>query len=209
MTPELSLAMGDLQPAVGPVASLLLRTGLDVLCLLVLIGGLYRRRHRDPDLPVVYAFLNLGLFAALVVITAGDFPAGVGFGLFGVLSIIRLRSAAFTVTDVAYAFLALVLALLNGLDGRNPALVVALDVLLLGAAALIDAPGAVRTTRVVRLVLDRVHTGTLALAADVEGRLGVVPDEVEVLEIDYVRETTRVVVRYPADSAASIPAQQL
>lgn len=197
--------LSDLASVLGPASSVLLRSGLDVLAVSILIGKLYRRRHNDPDLPVVYAFLNLGLFAALVVITAGHFPAGVGFGLFGVLSIIRLRSTAFTVTDVAYAFLTLVLALLNGLENRNFALVIGLNALLLGAAALIDAPGAVHTTRVVRLTLDRIYPSTEVLTSDVTERLGVVPDEVDVLEIDYVRETTRVVVRYPATTAASVP----
>jgi hypothetical protein len=49
---------------------------------------------------------NVGLFLALVVITARDVSAGVGFGLVAVLSIVRLRSEPFTNGELAYFFVA-------------------------------------------------------------------------------------------------------
>src|SRR5262245_27515640 len=75
------------------------RGGLDVIALLILVGWLYRRRPSAPAMPLVLVALNIGLFAAMSAISAGKFPAGVGFGLFGILSLVRLRSAAFTLRD--------------------------------------------------------------------------------------------------------------
>jgi hypothetical protein len=37
-------------------------------------------------MPLVLTALNIGLFAAMSAISAGKFPTGVGFGLFGILS---------------------------------------------------------------------------------------------------------------------------
>ena len=91
------------------------RLGLDVLSMLVLVGVLYRRRAAAPEMTLVFTALNIGLFAAVSAIGSGEFPTGIGFGLFGLLSLVRLRSAAFTLKDVAYTFVALVLALVNGL----------------------------------------------------------------------------------------------
>src|SRR6476620_7238505 len=109
------------------------RLGLDVLSMLLLVGWLYRRRLAAPEMALVFTALNIGLFAAVTSIGAGHFPTGIGFGLFGLLSLVRLRSAAFTLKDVAYTFVALVLALVNGLPDRNLVMVVVLDVLLLVA----------------------------------------------------------------------------
>src|SRR6476660_8556455 len=151
------------------------RLGLDVLSMLVLVGVLYRRRAAAPEMTLVFTALNIGLFAAVSAIGAGDFPTGLGFGLFGLLSLVRLRSAAFTLKDVAYTFVALILALVNGLPERNFAIVIALDVVLLAAIWLTDESRATTPTRVVRLTLDRALTDPAQLAAEVRARMGADP----------------------------------
>ena len=136
-------------------ASTLTGLGIDVLALFTLVGWLYRRRAAAPEMTMVFVTLNIGLVAALTAITAGHFPAGVGFGLFGLLSLVRLRSAAFSIKDVAYTFSALVLGLVNGLPDRHLALIVALNVLVLAAVWLVDDSKTRAPTRVLRLTLDQ------------------------------------------------------
>jgi hypothetical protein len=186
---------------------LITRGGLDVLALMILVGWLYRRRRPAPEMPLVLTALNIGLFAAMAAISAGKFPAGVGFGLFGILSLVRLRSAAFTVKDVAYTFVALVIALCGGLTQRETWLVGALDLTLLLAVLVVDDPRAHRPSSVVNLTLDRVYTSPSELRDDVTARLGQEPLSVVIDEIDYVRETTRVSVRYPAEDPVAVRAR--
>ncbi|MEO5665329.1 MAG: DUF4956 domain-containing protein, partial [Nocardioides sp.] len=126
----LSAVLGHLD---GPA-----RLALDVVTMLVLVGVLYRRRAAAPEMILVFTALNIGLFAAVSAIGSGSFPTGIGFGLFGLLSLVRLRSTAFTLKDVAYTFVALILALINGLPERNLPLVIGLDVVLLVAIWLTD-----------------------------------------------------------------------
>ena len=177
------------------------RLGLDVLSLLLLVGWLYRRRVAAPEMTLVFTALNIGLFAAVSTIGTGDFPTGIGFGLFGLLSLVRLRSAAFTLKDVAYTFVALVLALVNGLPERNLLLVVALDVVLLVALWVADDSRSSRPTRVMRLTLDQVFTDVEAAGAELRRRLPSDPVSVTIDEVDFVRETTRVSVRYTVEDS--------
>lgn len=177
------------------------RLGLDVLSMLVLVGWLYRRRIAAPEMTLVFTALNIGLYAAVTSIGTGSFPTGIGFGLFGLLSLVRLRSAAFTLKDVAYTFVALVLALVNGLPDRNIAVVALLNLLLLAAIWLVDESRTGTATRVLRLTLDRVCTDMHEVHKEVRTRLGVTPLSVAVEDVDYVRETTRVWLRYEVDSS--------
>lgn len=177
------------------------RLGLDVLSMLVLVGVLYRRRVAAPEMILVFTALNFGLFAAVAAIGSGHFPTGIGFGLFGLLSLVRLRSAAFTLKDVAYTFVALILALVNGLPERGLLLVVALDALLLTAIWLTDDSRSTKPTRIMRVTLDHVATDTQAITADLRARLRVEPVGLTIDEVDYVRETTRVSVRYTLDDS--------
>ncbi|MFF8309543.1 DUF4956 domain-containing protein [Streptomyces lydicus] len=201
--PTLMLADKSLASALT-LGDLTARAGLDVLALLVLVGWLYRRRRPVPEMPLALAALNLGLFAAMTAISAGKFPAGVGFGLFGILSLVRLRSAAFTVRDVAYAFIALVIALSNGLPQRETWMIVAIDAVLLAAVLVIDDPASHQATRVMKVTLDRVYRTSEDIRADLTARLGTEPLSFEVDEIDYVRETTRVSVWYAVEESARV-----
>src|SRR4051794_28555068 len=196
--------MGVLQDVVlaaaspGPLGAgdLLVRAAVDVVALLGLTAGLYARRHSGRELLMVYVCFNIGLFAALTMITTGKFPAGVGFGLFGVLSIIRLRSQTFSTAEIGYFFLALVLSLVNGLSGRNLVLSVALSAALLIAVYLADHPALHPTVHTARLTLARAYPDSPELRRAAEERLGGPVVELKVLEIDDVRDTTRVAVRY-------------
>ena len=179
------------------------RLGLDVLSLLLLIGWLYRPRLAAPEMTLVFTALNIGLFAAMTSIGAGHFPTGIGFGLFGLLSLVRLRSAAFTLKDVAYTFMALVLALVNGLPDRNLVMVVLLDLLLLVSFWVVDETRS-RTprTRLMRVTLDTAVTDLDAAMSQLRRRVNVEPLSVVIEDVDLVRETTRVVVRYAVPDAA-------
>lgn len=175
------------------------RLGLDVASMLVLVGWLYRRRVAAPEMTLVFTALNIGLFAAVSSIGSGNFPTGIGFGLFGLLSLVRLRSAAFTLKDVAYTFVALVLALVNGLPERNLLMVLALDVLLLAAIWVADESRSGRPSRVMRLTLDRVFTDLEGVTVELRERMAMEPLSVTIDDVDFVRETTRVSVRYTVE----------
>jgi len=177
-------------------ADLIARLGVDVLSLLILVGVLYRRRRSAPAMPLVFAALNMGLFAALTAISAGSFKAGIGFGLFGLLSLVRLRSAAFTLKDVAFTFIALVLALVNGLEQRELLLVGFLSVLLLVVVWIADDSRSEPATRVMQLTLDHVLFDPDQTQRELEDRLSAPILNVVIDDVDFVRETTRVSVRY-------------
>jgi len=182
------------------------RLGLDVLAMLLLVGWLYRRRLAAPEMALVFTALNLGLFAAVTSIGSGHFPSGIGFGLFGLLSLVRLRSAAFTLKDVAYTFTALVLALVNGLPDRDVVMVLLLNVVLLTAMWVVDETRS-RTpaTRLMRVTLDVAVTDAAAVIAEVRRRVAVEPLGVVVEDVDLVRETTRVAVRYAVSDSPLSP----
>jgi lysylphosphatidylglycerol synthetase-like protein (DUF2156 family) len=202
-------ALDVLADAVRDAPDLLVRAVLDLLCLLVLTAGLYARRHSGRELLMVYVCFNVGLFAALTTFSAGSFSVGIGFGLFGVLSIIRLRSQAFSTAEIGYFFLALVLALVTGLNGTDIVLSASLSAALLLAVYLADHPALHPTIHTARLTLSQAYPDSAELRRAAEDRLGVPVLELKVVEIDDVRDTTRVAVRYrraDGSRAADFPA---
>src|SRR3954467_12792220 len=134
-------------------AHLLLRLFIDG-CALGLLSLLVARRRPRRGLFMVYATFNLGLFVVLTVISARHVGPAIGFGLFAMLSIVRLRSEPIGNAELAYFFCALVLALANGLELRDPALSYAVDGVILAALFLVDHPSLYRRTARQRVMLD-------------------------------------------------------
>lgn len=139
----------------------------------------------------------MGVFAVAAALTAsGVASAGVGLGLFGVLSIIRLRSEELTQTEIAYYFGALAIGLLAGLGADAVPMIGALMALVVVTLWIGDHPRI--ATRSVRqtLVLDRAHGDRSALHAHVERVLGGTVHEISVVKTDLVNDTTVVSVRH-------------
>ena len=169
---------------------------VNIAAIFLLAYVLYFRRHRRADLLLAYVALNIGIFVAISLLTTVRVDIALGFGLFAILSIIRLRSTSVTQQEVAYYFVALVLGLVNGMDIPDRRLVVMINVLLLGAMAIVDSKGLRERTRRMDVHLDVVHADDAALVADLEHRLGGQVLRHQVKDIDYVRDTMEVEVTY-------------
>jgi hypothetical protein len=172
------------------------RLAIDLAALTLLTGALFQPRHRRMDLVVVYALFNVGLFLALLILVGTKISLGVGFGLFAVLSIVRLRSDTYSHRELAYFFVALALALVCAVDLGDLASTAALAAVLLVAAWAVDHPRLGAPMRRTEVTLEVVLTDPVALRARLEERLGTQVIEAQVLEVDWVRETTRVEVRH-------------
>jgi hypothetical protein len=175
-----------------------LRLAIDAAAIAALVYGIYFPRHRRMDLAVIYGLFNVGLFLALVVIAGGQVTMGVGFGLFAVLSIVRLRSEPFSNRELAYFFVALVLALVCAVDLGDVVFAGVLAGVALIAAWVIDHPRFSRPTRQLVVTLEHAFADQEALRRHLAQRLNAQVTDVAVLELDYVRETTRVAVSYVA-----------
>jgi hypothetical protein len=184
--------------------------GADIAAIFLLAYGLYFRRHRRADLLLGYVALNIGLFVAMSLLTTVPLDISLGFGLFAILSIIRLRSTSVTQQEVAYYFVALVMGLVNGLGLEDRRLMVAINVVLLLTMLVVDGRPLRDRARRLDVTLDVVHADDAALVADLERRLGGEVMHHQVNEVDYVRDTMVVDVRYRARARydrRALPAQ--
>jgi hypothetical protein len=167
----------------------------DLVAISLLTFGIYFPRHRRRDLVVAYLAVNVGVLAVASVLADSTVGAGLGLGLFGVLSIIRLRSTELDQHEVAYYFSALALGLLGGLGSTSALPLMALIVAVLYVAG---HPRLLRRYRQHGLLLDRVFADEAALTAHLEGLLGARVHQVTVQRVDLVDDTTLVDVRYQA-----------
>ena len=177
----------------------------DIIAICILVFAVYLPRHHRRDLAVAYLGVNIGVMAVSIVLVNSAAAAGLGLGLFGVLSIIRLRSDELAQHEVVYYFSALALGLLGGLGG--PITTYALMGLIVAVLAVVDTSRFRRGARREVVNLDRAITDPEELRYELATRLGGRVLGVNVQRLDFVTDSTLVEVRYAPGAAR--PAAEL
>ena len=170
--------------------------GADLIAITLLVGALYIPRHGRRDLVAAYIGVNVGVLAVTLLLSTSDnVGAGLGLGLFGVLSIIRLRSSSLAQGEVAYFFAALALGLLGGIKSHL-IIVAILMALILASLWVGDHPALMRRNRNQVVTLDRAISDENELITELEDLLGAHVRSVDLKSLDLVNDTTIVEVHY-------------
>lgn len=174
----------------------------DLAAITLLTFGVFFPRHHRRDLVTAYLGVNIGVLAVASTLASVEVGVGLGLGLFGVLSIIRLRSDELGQQAVAYYFAALALGLLGGLSVAQPPVTVFLMALIVTALYLADHPRLLGAHHTQLVHLDRAFTDPVALTDHLEGLLGGQVLRVHIRRLDLVSDTTTVEVHYRLVPAA-------
>ena len=184
------------------------RLAFDAVAVLVITFALYFPRHRRRDMVLALVSVNVGVVAVTTVLERAEVTAGLGLGLFGVLSIIRLRSIELDQEEIAYYFSAIALGLLGGVritpDWISPVLMGAIVV----ALFVTDHPRLFASYRNKGVTLDSAIADEDELRRRLEVLFQAPIVRMKVKRVDLVNDTTTVEVRYrvPAEPTAGATA---
>ena len=182
----------------------LVSLGIDLVAIVLLSFGIYFQRYRRREVMVAMIGLNVAVVAVSAALSSASVGLGLGLGLFGVLSIIRLRSSELSHSEVAYYFVSLAMGLLAGLAFDPTWLGQLLIGLLVVVMFLADHPALFRGYRHQVLTLDRAITDEKELQTELATLLGAEIKQFTVQRVDQVRDTTVVDVRYRVRNAAPL-----
>lgn len=177
----------------------LIAIGCDAVMIIVMVFGVYLPRNHRRDMVVAYLTVNVGVLAVSMALSVSSVAAGLGLGLFGVLSIIRLRSEELSQIETAYYFSALALGLLGGVNVPLQ-YAVPFMVAIVAVTALTDSRWVGRGVRRQIVALDRAYADQEHLRTALSERLGGQILAVTVQRLDFVNDTTVVEVRFRPDT---------
>jgi hypothetical protein len=180
--------------------AVLLNLATDVVCITIVSYGIYFRRYYRRDLLLAYIALNVGIFAVTALLSDSSAGVGLGLGLFGILSIVRLRSDSITQEEIAYYFVALALGLIGGLTANPEWLGPVLSVSLVVVMYVVDHPRLTARAQRQTIILDRAYPDRFQLQAALENLLGAEIRHLVVERLDLVADTTIVDVRFKSPS---------
>lgn len=176
----------------------LVMPAIDVIAISLLVFAIYFPRHHRTDLVVAFLGVNIGVLGVAATLATQEVGMGLGMGLFGVLSIIRLRSSEISQTEVAYYFAALAIGLVAGLSTTPTITAVAVIFAIVVVLTLADSRWFTGRSTSQEVMVERAIADREDLVAHLESLLGVRVIEVKVIRLDYVNDTTWVHVRLGA-----------
>ena len=172
---------------------------LDLTSVALLSYVFYYRRHHNRDMTVAIAVINITLFALGGALASFTLSLGVGFALFAVISIIRLRSDEAGWIEMSYLLVGLSTGLILGLPGYSIVEKSIYASVLVIAMWIIDGKRLFgrSTVRKLSVTLDGVTTTDPAdVRARVEALLGISVDEVTVKSVQSMPASMKVDVRF-------------
>ena len=179
---------------------------IDLIAIVVLTFGMYFPRHRRKAMVAAYLGANIGVLAVADALSSSSVTAGLGLGLFGILSIIRLRSDELDQQEVAYYFASLALGLLAGISITPAWTTVVLMGAILLALYIGDHPQLFARYRSQTITLDAAYTNEAELVGVLERLLDATVHRVTVRKVDLVNDTTLVEVRFELPSPTRLDA---
>lgn len=176
--------------------NILISFGIDLVTILLFAGGFYYQRYKRRDLFVTFTFFNIAMFIIVTLITKTQLGIGASFGLFALLSIIRLRNEEFSNLEIGYFFGCLTLAIINGLGGQHYYLVGAMDAAIVFGMGILDHPSLLKGVMHSKVSLDAVYTDDDELTQALSILLNAKILHYSVTKVDNVRDITNVSVVY-------------
>lgn len=173
--------------------------GVDLVVVALLAFALFYRRHRDREMAISIAAINITLWALTGALASYTLSLGVGFALFAVVSVIRLRSSTASWISMAYLLVGLGSGMIIGLTGFSLWEKIEYSAFLVIVMAIVDSRWFLKgqvDDAVTSLTLEGGDIDPESLKVRVEELLNVEAVAIKVKNVTLAPVTTKVEVTY-------------
>ena len=203
------------------VTELAIRFGLNLLVCWILVQFFYYRKSKRRDYYFTFMVFSSAMLMLLYIMGNVEVGVGLTLGLFAIFGIIRYRTETVPIREMTYLFVIIALAAINGLApvyrlvgaaSAHPHYelsVGTVSIMLLSNALVVCLIWVLESERLLRhtsakLVLyDRIDLivpeKRAELIADLENRVGVKVDNLEIGHVDFLRDAAFIKVYYTLD----------
>lgn len=182
--------------------SLLLRLGINMVFLTIIIRWLYYSKAKRKDYLFTYYLIGLITFFLCFSLKKLDIDTGMGLGLFAIFGIIRYRTDAIEIKEMTYLFLIIGLSVVNSLASNKISIAEMLTIngVVIALTYILENIWLIRHETRKIITYDRIELikpeNSEELKADLENRLGLKINRVEIGKVDFLRDVAQVMIFY-------------
>jgi hypothetical protein len=186
------------------------RSIIDLVAIIILVGFIYYPKHKNKDFIFTFILFNVINFMICYLLGATKIKMGFAFGLFAIFSIIRYRTIVVSIKDMGYFFMCVALGMLNSLatikDGFMLLLVCNSVIVVL--TFLLENLNFLNNENYKEIIYDRVELvkpeNRDELIQDLKARTGLPIHKVDIISLNYLKDTALVKAYYYAKESENI-----
>ncbi len=177
-----------------------IRLSIDIVAVIILIRFIYFPVYKNRENFYTLFIFNIIIFLITFILNKSDMSMGAAFGLFAVFSMLRFRTEGITTKDMTYMFLVIAMGLITALSKGNWIEISFIDLIILICTFLLET-----TTFMKKEVSQMVNYENIELIkpqnkvefkADLENRLGIKINRIEITQVDFLKDTALIRVFY-------------
>jgi hypothetical protein len=178
----------------------MIRLAINMGATFVLVRFCYFAFSRHRAYASSFILFGMGVFLVTSQLASLDISMGFAFGLFAIFSMLRYRTESITIKEMTYLFLVIAIALLSGVGTMSHLELVILVSIMCLLAYLTELnvllPDLDEYTVEYEKIENIVPARREQLLADLQQRLGQDVREVEIVSVDFLRDTALLKVQF-------------
>ena len=185
---------------------LLYRFIINFVFLTILIRFIYYRKTQRKDYLFTYYMISVISFMICFALKKLEIDMGMGLGLFAIFGIIRYRTGTVRIKEMTYLFVAIGLAVVNALAGKQISLAELLFVNAgtVGFVYLLEYVVLQNHEMSKTIIYEKIDLikpeNRPALQADLEKRTGLKITKILIGKIDFLKDTAQIRIFYQSDN---------
>lgn len=177
-----------------------IRLFIDLASVFVLIRLIFYKNYKKADQYLTFFAFNLVIFLITYLLNKVEMSMGAAFGLFAVFSMLRYRTESISTKDMTYLFLVIAIGLLSAISKGGWDELALLNGIILTATFLLESNWLIKKEFTKNIVYDNINLITpekrSELLTDLKKRTGFNVHRVEIQEIDFLKDATRMTIYF-------------
>lgn len=177
-----------------------IRLFIDLASVFVLIRLIYYKNYKKADQYLAFFAFNLVIFLITYLLNKVEMSMGAAFGLFAVFSMLRYRTESISTKDMTYLFLVIAIGLLSAISKGGWDELALLNGIILLLTFLLESNWLIKKEFTKMIQYEKIELilpeKRQELIQDLKNRTGLNIHRVEIQEIDFLKDATRMIVYY-------------
>ncbi len=182
-----------------------IRLVINTFAILVLVRGCYFQYSQHRSNASSFILFGVGVFLVTSLLHSADISMGFAFGLFAVFSMLRYRTESIGVKEMTYLFLVISIALLSAVGPMGHLELAMLASFICVVTYLLETSLVLPLLCEMEVSYEKIENipkhRHVHLINDLAIRTGLDVHKVEVISIDFLRDSARLKVHYKLDKA--------
>ncbi len=184
------------------IPDLLIRFSFNLIVAIIIVRYIYYKKNKRKDYLFTYLLINTMIFLLAYLLSGVELKLGFAFGLFALFGILRYRTNPVQIKEMTYLFIVIGLAVINSIsiDHIPYWVVIISNLFIIAILWILEFALLLSHESSKRIVYEKIEfikeSNRELLIQDLKERTGINIHRVEIVSINFLRDTARLIVYY-------------